>query len=474
MPFAVAVVVALFVVLLVALARLARTDVPLARRVLVAVGAGAAFGGVLQALLGHDSPMLRGALEWIGVVGVGYVRLLQLVVAPLVFVSVLAAVVRLRSGRTLGTLGAGVVAVLLATTAVAALIGTVVARLFALDASGLVRGAREIEKGAALLARAGEAEALSVPALLQSLVPVNAVAELAGTRPTSVIGVVIVAMLAGLATLALRANDAAAAERIAAAVETLQRLVLQVVRLVLRLTPYGVAALMVRTTATASVADIAQLALFLAASYAGLAAILLVHLALVAAVGGDPRRQLAAAWPTLAFAFTARSSAATIPLTIATQVDRLGVPRAVAGLAASIGAIVGQNGCAGLYPAMLAVMIAPSAGLDPASWHFTGAVVAAATVGSIGIAGVGGGATIAALVVLSALDLPVALAGVLISIEPLIDMGRTAINVSGAITAGTVTTRVLALRARTIADPGGERAAAPADAAPLTPTPCCA
>jgi hypothetical protein len=433
--------VTLFVALLVVLARGPRGDAPLSRRVLLALVAGAAFGAALQAVHGHDAPALRAALDWIGVVGTGYVRLLQLVVAPLVFVSVLAAVVRLRSTRTLGTIGAGVTAVLLATTAVAALIGVAVARLFVLDATTLVRGAREVAKGDAMLARLGEAQALSVPALLQSLVPVNAVAELAGTRPTSVIGVVLVALLVGVATLALRERDADTATRITDGVETLQRLVLEVVRVVLRLTPYGVAALMARTTATASVADIALLGRFLVASYVGLAAILLVHLALVAAAGTGVRRHLAAVWPTLVFAFTARSSAATLPLTVATQVDRLGVPRAVAGMAASIGTIVGQNGCAGLYPAMLAVMIAPSVGVDASAWPFIGAVVTAATVGSIGIAGVGGGATIAALVVLSALDLPVALAGVLIAIEPLIDMGRTAINVSGAITAGTVAGR---------------------------------
>ncbi|RYE63539.1 MAG: cation:dicarboxylase symporter family transporter, partial [Oxalobacteraceae bacterium] len=65
------------------------------------------------------------------------------------------------------------------------------------------------------------------------------------------------------------------------------------------------------------------------------------------------------------------------------------------------------------------------------------------TIGSVGVAGVGGGATFAALIVLSALNLPVALAGLLISIEPLIDMGRTALNVSGSITAGTVASRLL-------------------------------
>jgi L-cystine uptake protein TcyP (sodium:dicarboxylate symporter family) len=92
---------------------------------------------------------------------------------------------------------------------------------------------------------------------------------------------------------------------------------------------------------------------------------------------------------------------------------------------------------------MLAVMIAPSAGIDPSSFSFMASVVTVATLGSFGIAGVGGGATFAALVVLSTLNLPVALAGLLISVEPLIDMGRTAVNVSGSMTAGTVTGRLL-------------------------------
>ena len=122
---------------------------------------------------------------------------------------------------------------------------------------------------------------------------------------------------------------------------------------------------------------------------------------------------------------------------------RLGVAPAVANFAASFGATIGQNACAGLYPAMLAVMIAPSAGQDPTSLSFISTLVVVATLGSVGIAGVGGGATFAALVVLSTMNLPVALAGLLISVEPLIDMGRTAVNVSGSMTAGTVTSRLL-------------------------------
>mgnify|MGYP002778981299 FL=1 len=455
-PAAVALNLAVFALALAGLARLARPGgrtAGLSGRVLLALALGAGLGALLQAAYGADAPALRATLDWVDVVGGGYVRLLHLVVAPLVFASILAAVAgapgagggRSLGGGSVGAAGAGVVAVLLLTTAASAALGVGVARAFALRADGLAQGARELARGTALAARAGQAAELTIPGLLRSLVPDNVAADLAGARPTSTAGVVVFAALLGVAALALRRDDPGAGARVARGVDTLQRLVLRLVRVVLRLTPYGVLALMVRVAATSRVADVAQLGRFVAASYVGLALILALHLALAAAAGVGPARYARGAWPALTFAFTSRSSAATIPLTITAQTERLGVPHAVAGLAASVGATVGQNACAGLYPAMLAVMIAPSAGVDPASWAFAGTVVLTATLGSVGIAGVGGGATFAALVVLSALNLPVALAGLLISVEPLIDMGRTAVNVSGALTAGTVASRLLGL-----------------------------
>ena len=130
-------------------------------------------------------------------------------------------------------------------------------------------------------------------------------------------------------------------------------------------------------------------------------------------------------------------------MSVQTQTQRLGTPEGISNFAATFGATIGQNGCAGIYPAMLAVMIAPTVGIDPFTVSFIVQLIAIVTIGSIGVAGVGGGATFAALIVLSAMDLPVALVGLLISIEPLIDMGRTALNVSGSITAGTLTSRIL-------------------------------
>ena len=460
---------AVFALALAWLARRQAGRAPLSGTVLVALLLGVAAGAALQWGYGHDSATVEQTVDWVGLVGGGYVRLLQMIIMPLVLVSILSAVTRLDDARALGKISAGVLGVLMLTTAVSAVIGIGVARLFRLSAAGMVQGARELEQGAAIQTRAGELAGLDVPQLLLSFIPTNPFADLTGARPTSIIGVVVFATLLGLAALGLRRDKPEVGDRVVAAVDALQQLVLRLVRMVIRLTPYGVLALMTRVVATSNPGDILNLMRFVAASYLGLALILAAHGALLALAGINPLRYFQRVWPVLTFAFSSRSSAATIPLNVDTQVSRLGVPPAIANFAATFGATIGQNGCAGLYPAMLAVMIAPSAGIDVASLEFLGMLVLVVTLGSFGIAGVGGGATFAAILVLSTLNLPIALAGLLISIEPLIDMGRTAVNVNGAMTAGAVTARLLRQ-----AEPQGEADEQPAAPVPLRPEPALA
>jgi len=179
--------------------------------------------------------------------------------------------------------------------------------------------------------------------------------------------------------------------------------------------------------------------MFIVASYVAILIMFLVHGGLLLLNGMNPKVFFQKVLPVLTFAFSSRSSAATIPLNVETQVNQLKVRPVIANLSASLGATIGQNGCAGIYPAMLAVMIAPSVGIDPSQPMFILSLVGIIIVSSFGVAGVGGGATFAALIVLPAMGLPVALAALLISIEPLIDMARTALNVNGAMTAGVIT-----------------------------------
>ena len=178
------------------------------------------------------------------------------------------------------------------------------------------------------------------------------------------------------------------------------------------------------------------------ASYIAIAIMFAIHALMISLLGANLKSYFQKVWPVLTFAFVTRSSAATIPLTIRAQIEELKVPAPIANIAASFGATIGQNGCAGIYPAMLAVMVAPSVGVE-VDFGFIVYLTLVVAIGSFGIAGVGGGATNAALVVLPLMGLPVTVAALLITIEPLIDMARTALNVNGAITTGMVTSRLL-------------------------------
>lgn len=254
---------------------------------------------------------------------------------------------------------------------------------------------------------------------------------------------VVFAALLGVAAIRLVRRDAEKGGQLLSLIDLMQSWITQLVRLIMALTPYGVLALMTKVAATSNAADIVNLGKFVIASYVGLAIMFGVHAILLAMTGVNPLTFFRKALPALSFAFSSRSSAATIPLNVETQTRRLGVPSTIASFSASFGATIGQNGCAGLYPAMLAVMVAPTVGINPMdpTWLLT--LVAIVTLSSAGVAGVGGGATMAALIVLPAMGLPVTLVALLISIEPLIDMGRTALNVSGSMTAGTVTSQIL-------------------------------
>ncbi|CVI09943.1 L-cystine uptake protein TcyP [Acinetobacter baumannii] len=436
--------IVVFVGLIFLLAQTRKTDWSLCKKVLAGLILGVVFGLGLHLIYGGGHPILAESISWFNIVGNGYVKLLQMVVMPLVFVSILGAVAKLHQASSLGKISFYTIGTLLFTTLIAALVGVFVTNLFGLTAKGLVQGAAETARLTAIQTDyVGKVTDLSVPQFILSFIPSNPFAELTGANPTSIISVVIFAVFLGIAALNLMKDDAEKGQRILTAIQTLQSWVMKLVRLVMTLTPYGVFALMTKVVASSNVADILNLGGFLVASYLGLAIMFVVHAIILTLTGVSPLKFFKKVAPVLTFAFTSRSSAASIPLSIEAQTRRLGVPESIASFSASFGATIGQNGCAGLYPAMLAVMVAPTMGINTLDPMWIASLVGIVTLSSIGVAGVGGGATFAALIVLPAMGLPVTLVALLISIEPLIDMGRTALNVNGSMTAGVVTSQFM-------------------------------
>lgn len=445
-PFAIVNLV-LFVALLSLLYQLARRDLGLSRQVLIGLVAGTLFGFYLQFAFGYSDTVTTQTLEWTNVIGNSYVNLLRMIIMPLILITMIAAVLKVEEIKSLGKIGGSVVGILLFTTMIAALIGILMAVVFGLSAGDLSSGARELARAEVLESRQGSVADLSLAELLVSFISRNIFYDLTDARATSIISVVIFGLLFGIAALLVGEENEEHGKRIRSFVDTVQAVVMKLVKIVMALTPFGVMALMTRVIATSDGDAIVTLIGFVIASYVAIALMFLVHGLLIMMMGVNVRTYLEKVWSVLTFAFVTRSSAATIPLTIRAQIEELRIPAPIANISASFGATIGQNGCAGIYPAMLAVMVAPTMGVD-IDLGFIASLVLIIAIGSFGIAGVGGGATNAALVVLPAMGFPVTVAALLISVEPLIDMARTALNVNGAITTGIITNRFLGKEVR--------------------------
>lgn len=439
--FLIIVNIVVLLLLILGLYGMQKKHVSFSKRVFSALGLGIIFGLLIHLIYGTASKVTTGSVDWFNIVGNGYVKLLQMVVMPLVFISIVGAFTRLKLTKNIGKISFLVIGILLGTAAVSAAVGIASALGFGLDGIHLDQGTAEAARNQQLQQAVISVKDATLPQQILQLIPSNPFQDLTGARPTSTIAVVIFAAFVGIAYLGVKRKDPETGEFFAKIIDMVYSVTMRIVTLILRLTPYGVLAIITRVAATSDYAAIAKLGKFVIASYVALIVMFIIHLLLLTFAKLNPARYVKKALPTLTFAFTSRTSAGTLPLTIKTQTKDLGVSEGIANFAGSFGLTIGQNGCAGIYPAMLAIMVAPSAGINPASPSFIITLILVVAISSLGVAGVGGGATFTALIVLSVLNLPIAIVGLLISVEPLIDMGRTALNVSDAMIAGILTSK---------------------------------
>ncbi|HHB4405208.1 TPA: L-cystine transporter [Staphylococcus aureus] len=429
------------VIFIVILHMMARKHISFAKRVFTALGIGIVFGVLLHLVYGTHSNVITSTSDWFNIVGQGYVALLQMIVMPLIFISIVAAFTKIQIGEKFAKIGSLIFIFLIGAVTIAAIVGVVYALVFGLDASTINLGNAEQARGSEIAKQAKDLTAHTLPQQILELLPKNPFLDFTGQRATSTIAVVIFASFIGFAYLRVARKQPDHGELLKRAIDAIYSLVMAIVTFVLRLTPYGVLAIMANTLSTSDFGAIWTLGKFLIASYAALITMYIIHLIILSLLGISPIRYVKKTLEVLIFAFTSRSSAGALPLNVQTQTRRLGVPEGIANFAATFGLSIGQNGCAGIYPAMLAIMVAPVANVE-IDLQFIVTLIAVVIISSFGVAGVGGGATFASILVLSTLNLPVALAGVLISVEPLIDMGRTALNVNDSMLAGTGTAKL--------------------------------
>ncbi|BCR22138.1 cation:dicarboxylase symporter family transporter [Borrelia sp. HM] len=413
------------------------------KRLLISLVLGIIFGISMKYFYESEPRILKETIQWINIIGIGYIRFIKMMVIPLILVSIISAIVKLTNSQDVWKMSLSVIFILIFTAGIAAAIGIHTALFFQLTADGLQSGADEIIQGNKLNRGLESLYQTPITQKISEIIPENIFADMAGTRSNSTLGIVIFAALVGIVALKVARKKPESIEFFKQIISTVQDLTSGMIILIIKSTPYAILAMITKISATSDTASIMKLGKFAFASYIAIGLTLLMHMTLIAFNRLNPITFIKKAWPVLTFAFISRSSTATIPVNVEIQTKQLGVSEGIANLASAFGASIGQNGCAAIHPAMLAIMIAPTQGINPTNPLFILQLIGIIIITSFGVAGAGGGATISSLMVLSSMNLPVELVGLLISIEPLIDMGRTSVNVSDSMVAGIITAKKL-------------------------------
>jgi L-cystine uptake protein TcyP (sodium:dicarboxylate symporter family) len=239
-------------------------------RVFTGMGLGVVLGAAVQAIYGAGAAEVKTTGDYLDIVGSGYVKLLQMIVMPLIMVSIISAILKLKGINSLGKISALTIGTLMVTTLIAASIGIVMAKAFSLSAVGLTASAADIARGVYLQGKVEAAQAISLPSMLLSFIPANPFLDMTGGCKTSTIAVVIFSVFIGIAATGIhdkKPDIFASFERF---VQVAHAIVMRIVTLVLRLTPYGVFALMAQVVSSSSYTDILHLIDFVLASYSAL------------------------------------------------------------------------------------------------------------------------------------------------------------------------------------------------------------
>lgn len=423
--------IAILVAIFVLVRKMEKKKVKFSTRMISAMGIGLVLGLFIQLVAGFpkDPSSIRWIEEvskWYGLIGNGFMDLLKMLVVPLIFVSIIRVIINMKDGVNLGKLTLKSLTVLLGTTALAAIVGLVVGNLFNLGAGEVL-----------ITSNTDIREITSIVDTLRGLLPsnpVNAMAE------GNIVAVVIFAAFIGTSMKRLNKKYSDVIKPAWDLVEASYKIITSVAMTVIKFMPYAVVALLANTIAARGVGAILGVVDFIIALYVSVAIMFIIHLIIIALNGLNPFKYVKNVMEPLILAFTSRSSLGTLPVTIETLTEKAGVDNGVASFVGSLGSNAGMNGCAAIYPALMAVTVANMSG-TPMDFSFYGMLLVIIVISSLGIAGLPGTATMAVSVVISGMGMGAAfpLVGGIIAIDPILDMGRTMLNVNGTmVTAVTV------------------------------------
>lgn len=413
---------------------LQKKRVKFSTRMFIALGLAIGLGVALQLIAGLPADpstitWLDETRTWYSLFGSGFTKLLQMLVIPIVFISIVRVVMNLE-GQNLGKMTGRTIAWMLGTTAVAAVVGIVLANAFQLG-QGLELASSSVE----------HKEVTTLVTTMLNLIPSNPIAIMS---EGNVIALVIFASFIGIATMRMGKRKPEVIAPFKDLIEAAYQIIMSVAMTIIKLMPYGVIALLAGTIVGRGLDAILSVGMVVVVIYLAIVLQFMIHMGILSVHGLNPVSYLRKGYEPLVLAFTSRSSMGTLPVTVETLTEKLGVNGATANLVSSLGTTMGMNGCAGIYPAVLAVMLARMTGI-PMDAQFYVLLVVVVTLGSVGIAGIPGTATVSASVTLNGVGLGSAFSyiGPVLGIDPILDMGRTMLNVNGTMVTAVVVDKSL-------------------------------
>ncbi|TGO06660.1 dicarboxylate/amino acid:cation symporter [Serinibacter arcticus] len=393
-------------------------------QIVIALVLGVALGFVAREMGPIDDETPNWLTDVLATVGSSFINLLRAVVPPLVFLAIVASIANLRQVKNAARLAGQTLLWFAITALISVGIGIVLGLVLQPGTSTSISADPTYEPG-----RSG-----SWTDFLVGLLPTN-VLGLEGSVGSdgssvgfsfNVLQIVVISIVVGLAALKVGKQ----AEPFLTFAGSALAVVQKVLWWIIRLAPLGTIGLIGRAIATYGWDLIPTLGMFTVAIYAGLALVLFVLYPILLRTNGLSIVQFfRGAWPAIQLAFVSRSSIGTLPLTQRVTERNLGVPQGYASFAVPLAATTKMDGCAAIYPAVAAIFVAQFYGIQLSITDYL-LIAFVSVVGSAATAGLTG-AIVMLTLTLSTLGLPLEGVGLLLAVDAILDMGRTAVNVAG-------------------------------------------
>ena len=396
-----------------------KKKISLTSKIFIALIVGAVTGMVLHYLVPDgnikNDVIVEGVLY---VLGQGFIRLMKMLVVPLVFCSLVCGSMAIGDTKKLGNVGGKTLAFYLVTTAVAVAvalgIGTLLRPGIGLDMSKIQVNASDIET----------MESASLAQTILNIIPDNPFKALANGE---MLQVIVFALVVGV----ILAKLGERAEVVANFISQFNDIMMEMTMMVMSLAPIGVFSLIARTFANIGFSAFIPLAKYMIAVLIALAiqCFGVYQILLKVFTGLNPIRFIKKFFPVMAFAFSTATSNATIPLSIDTLNKKMGVSKKISSFTIPLGATINMDGTSIMQG--VAVMFAAQAfGIHLTPMDYV-TVIGTATLASIGTAGIPSVGLVTLTMVFNSVGLPVDAIGIIMGIDRILDMARTAVNITG-------------------------------------------